>query len=436
MSTFNELYCGDRGDVPDLLRSLADYPFSFPSFDDTVKEAAVGISQGHRPGVLGGCRETMPGKAALNVAVQPGGTVTKAAPQKSFPFVLKKIMDIPPPNILEEGDDEIEKEKLCSSDDVEASGDGSSAGGGSRGGGGGGGGGGGVSASLTPAIWEKTIPYDGETFHLEYMDLDEFLLENGIPVSLEEEELQKTLSSTESKGKSILKVTTTTPPTAPPAPAEASASSPTSSTVTSETEEPLTVTTLQPAKLEEDDEEEEGGQEEEALCEEAMAEEEEEEEEEEEKEKEVKPKKTDRSPADRNTPSPIDPEAIEVDINFQPDPTDLVLSSVPGGELFNPRKHKFSDEELKPQPMIKKAKKVFVPDEQKDEKYWSRRKKNNMAAKRSRDARRLKENQITVRASFLERENAALRQQVAELRKDCGRCKNILARYEAKYGPL
>ena len=72
-----------------------------------------------------------------------------------------------------------------------------------------------------------------------------------------------------------------------------------------------------------------------------------------------------RNPAERNTPSPIDPEAIEVDINFQPDPTDLVLSSVPGGELFNPRKHKFSDEELKPQPMIKKAKKVFVPDEQK-----------------------------------------------------------------------
>lgn len=71
-----------------------------------------------------------------------------------------------------------------------------------------------------------------------------------------------------------------------------------------------------------------------------------------------------------------------------------------------------------------------------DDKYWSRRKKNNMAAKRSRDARRLKENQITVRASFLERENAALRQQVAEMRKDCGRCKNTVARYEAKYGPL
>lgn len=52
-------------------------------------------------------------------------------------------------------------------------------------------------------------------------------------------------------------------------------------------------------------------------------------------------------------------------MNYEPDPTDLVLSSVPGGELFNPRKHKFTEDELKPQPMIKKAKKVFVPDEQK-----------------------------------------------------------------------
>ncbi|XP_023252967.1 thyrotroph embryonic factor-like isoform X1 [Seriola lalandi dorsalis] len=381
----------------------------------------------------------MPGKAAVATVPQPGGTVDSTAPQKSFPFVLKKIMDIPPPNILEEGDDEIEKEKLCSSEDVEGGGAGAaSTGGGSRGGGGGGGGSGGVSASLTPAIWEKTIPYDGETFHLEYMDLDEFLLENGIPVSLEEEELQKTLSSVDDKGKSSPKVsatttTTTTPtPTSPPTPTpaaaasvSASASSPSASatsTVTSEPEEAVTVTTLQPAKLEEEeeeDEEEEEEDEEESLTEEAPA------------EVKVKEKKP-----DRNTPSPIDPDAIEVDINFQPDPTDLVLSSVPGGELFNPRKHKFSDEELKPQPMIKKAKKVFVPDEQKDDKYWSRRKKNNLAAKRSRDARRLKENQITVRASFLERENAALRQQVAELRKDCGRCKNVLARYEAKYGPL
>lgn len=138
----------------------------------------------------------------------------------------------------------------------------------------------------------------------------------------------------------------------------------------------------------------------------------------------------------RMTPEPIKPEEVEVDVNFEPDPTDLVLSSVPGGELFDPRKHKFTDEELKPQPMIKKAKKVLVPEEQKDDKYWQRRKKNNVAAKRSRDARRLKENQITVRAAFLERENMALRTEVAELRKECGRFKNIVTNYESKFGTL
>ena len=69
--------------------------------------------------------------------------------------------------------------------------------------------------------------------------------------------------------------------------------------------------------------------------------------------------------SDQETPESIDPDEIEVEMNYEPDPTDLVLSSVPGGELFDPRKHKFTDDELKPQPMIKKARKVLVPEEQK-----------------------------------------------------------------------
>ncbi|XP_055510077.1 hepatic leukemia factor-like [Leucoraja erinacea] len=133
----------------------------------------------------------------------------------------------------------------------------------------------------------------------------------------------------------------------------------------------------------------------------------------------------------RNTPSPIDPESIQVPLSYEPDPADLALSSVPRQEMFDPRKRKFTDEELKPQPMIKKARKIFVPDEMKqDEKYWTRRRKNNMAAKRSRDARRLKENQIAIRASFLEKENSALRLEVADLRKELNRCKNILSKYD------
>ncbi|MGH0149490.1 UNVERIFIED_CONTAM: hypothetical protein FKN15_034646 [Acipenser sinensis] len=69
------------------------------------------------------------------------------------------------------------------------------------------------------------------------------------------------------------------------------------------------------------------------------------------------------------------------------------------------------------------------PSEVLDDKYWSRRYKNNEAAKRSRDARRLKENQISVRAAFLEKENAALRQEVADMRKELGRCRNTLHKY-------
>ncbi|XP_060760362.1 TEF transcription factor, PAR bZIP family member b isoform X2 [Neoarius graeffei] len=276
---------------------------------------------------------------------------------------------------------EIEKEKLGSVSDGEACGDGG-------GGGGSGGSAGGVSASLTPTIWDKTIPYDGENFHLEYMDLDEFLLENQIPAALEEE-LHKSLEQEAQGSPAVPEVSAVVPQ--PPKETEKAAEA---------------------QKIKGEDK---GCESELQVTENAT-------------EPNVKP--------ERATPSPVNPEEIEVSVNFQPDPADLVLSSIPGGELFNPRKHRFTEDELKPQPMIKKAKKVFIPEDAKDEKYWSRRKKNNLAAKRSRDARRLKENQIAVRASFLERENAALRQEVAELRKNCSRCKKIMALYEAKYGPL
>ncbi|XP_041746035.1 thyrotroph embryonic factor isoform X2 [Coregonus clupeaformis] len=262
-----------------------------------------------------------------------------------------------------------DKEKLLTGDNVDLEG----------------GSGMGPSAALTPAIWDKTIPYNGETFHLEYMDLEEFLMENGISTSSLDDALnmEKTEKPTTMAAK---------PKTAPAAPISLLPI-----LELDQCEEEVTIT-LNSVDIADDTE-----------------------------------VVTDK---DRLTPEPIDPEEIEVDVNFEPDPTDLVLSSVPGGELFNPRKHKFSEEELKPQPMIKKAKKVYVPEDSKDEKYWHRRKKNNVAAKRSRDARRLKENQITVRAAFLERENTALRQEVGELRKDFSRSKNVVARYAAKFGAL
>lgn len=67
----------------------------------------------------------------------------------------------------------------------------------------------------------------------------------------------------------------------------------------------------------------------------------------------------------RDTPSPVDPDTVEVLMTFEPDPADLALSSIPGHETFDPRRHRFSEEELKPQPIMKKARKVQVPEEQK-----------------------------------------------------------------------
>jgi hypothetical protein len=72
-----------------------------------------------------------------------------------------------------------------------------------------------------------------------------------------------------------------------------------------------------------------------------------------------------------------------------------------------------------------------VPDELKDDKYWARRRKNNVAAKRSRDARRMKENQIAVRATYLERENDLLRKQLEDFKRENKVLKIKLARFEA-----
>ena len=47
---------------------------------------------------------------------------------------------------------------------------------------------------------------------------------------------------------------------------------------------------------------------------------------------------------------------------------------------------------------------TFVSSENKDEKYWVKREKNNIASRRSYASRRLKEDKIRRRAAFLEKE--------------------------------
>ncbi|TRY99224.1 hypothetical protein DNTS_007591 [Danionella cerebrum] len=237
------------------------------------------------------------------------------------------------------------------------------------------------SAFLGPTLWDKTLSYDGDSFQLEYMDLEEFLSENGIPSSPAQHDQSLHHPPHHSQHHQHHQ---TSMPQGPASVMDLSSRS---------------MGTMVPQNC-------------------------------------LQSHGRTVLPPSRNTPSPVDPETIQIPMSYEPDPADLALSSVPGQEVFDPRKHKFSDEELKPQPMIKKARKIFIPDDLKDDKYWARRRKNNMAAKRSRDARRLKENQIAIRAGFLEKENGALRQEVSELRKELGRCKNILTKYESQHGPL
>ncbi|XP_056648069.1 thyrotroph embryonic factor isoform X2 [Diorhabda carinulata] len=130
------------------------------------------------------------------------------------------------------------------------------------------------------------------------------------------------------------------------------------------------------------------------------------------------------SPSDCMSPDTMNPPS-PADSNFSE-----ALSMASSCRDFDPRKRVISDEDLKPQPLIKKSRKQFVPDDLKDDKYWARRRKNNLAAKRSRDARRMKENQIALRAGYLEKENVGLRQELERMKKENLILKNKLSKYE------
>lgn len=58
--------------------------------------------------------------------------------------------------------------------------------------------------------------------------------------------------------------------------------------------------------------------------------------------------------------------------------------------------------------------------------YWERRRKNNEAAKRSRDARRAKEDEIAIRAAFLEQENIKLKYELASLRNETAKLRCLV----------
>ena len=76
--------------------------------------------------------------------------------------------------------------------------------------------------------------------------------------------------------------------------------------------------------------------------------------------------------------------------------------------------------------MPPKKRPLCVPDEQKDNGYWEKRKKNNESAKRSREARRMKEEQIAMRVVYLEQENLQLRTETSLLKGEIEKLRCML----------
>lgn len=103
-----------------------------------------------------------------------------------------------------------------------------------------------------------------------------------------------------------------------------------------------------------------------------------------------------------------------------------ITAAANGQKILHHNKLDYSQNEMCPSLPFKKRARA-VPPEQKDSAYFEKRARNNESAKRSRDARRLKEQQTQERLAYLEHENSrllmenqALRYQLSQLHALCG----------------
>lgn len=70
----------------------------------------------------------------------------------------------------------------------------------------------------------------------------------------------------------------------------------------------------------------------------------------------------------------------------------------------------------------------------KDSAYWERRRRNNAAAKRSRDAKKTKETENAIRVTILQEENEKLKVQIGEVKKEIEKLKGLILSKEEEIG--
>ena len=97
-------------------------------------------------------------------------------------------------------------------------------------------------------------------------------------------------------------------------------------------------------------------------------------------------------------------------------------------------KHREEGEELTDrEPSEKRRKEYSFDDEdakQERESYWERRRKNNASAKKSRDARKTRELQTLIRATFLDRENTRILAQLMIVQQETACLKRVFSKRE------
>jgi len=102
-------------------------------------------------------------------------------------------------------------------------------------------------------------------------------------------------------------------------------------------------------------------------------------------------------------------------------------SSRPGDDLNFGRAKCYT---YKPAPMVKKSERRFINAEQKDITYWERRKRNNAAAKKSRESRREKEIEVSRRCDLLLKENEGMKFSIMNLQERNKQLENSLTIYK------
>ena len=68
----------------------------------------------------------------------------------------------------------------------------------------------------------------------------------------------------------------------------------------------------------------------------------------------------------------------------------------------------------------------------KDAAYWERRRRNNLAAKRSRDAKKTKETENAIRVTIRQQENEELKVQIKEVKNEIEKLKGLILSQEDK----